>query len=192
MSHRATAILLIGTLVSGSSANAASLTTRLTEKGTMILLKGDITREDSEALANLIRAVQAEGRVIRGLQLDLPGGSLLGGMSLARLMRNHPDLSTSLVPGATCASACFLVFAAGREKFVDYESFVGVHGVTDKSGQVTEETEAATLAMARFSQELGVPTRITQKLIATPPDEIVWLSADELRSMGATMVGRPI
>jgi hypothetical protein len=192
MFHRATGILLIGTLVSAWNANAASLTTRLTEKGPMILLKGDIAREDSEAVANLILAAKAERRVIRGLQLDSPGGNLLGGMSLASLMHNHPELSTMIVPGATCASACFLVFAAGHEKFADYESFVGVHGVADKAGQVTEETEAATLEMARFCQELGVPSRITEKLIATPPDEIVWLSADDLRSMGATMVGRPV
>jgi hypothetical protein len=185
------AILLSVALAAGSKVEAANLTTLLTEKGTMIALKGDITREDANTLENLIRAANANGGVIRGLQLDSAGGNLLGGIRLARLIRGHADLSTTVAYGAKCASACFLVFAAGNGKFVSYESFVGVHGAADKQGDVTEETRAATRAMAHFCRELGVPSAITEKLIATPPDEIGWLTPEELRSMGATMVGVP-
>ncbi|WP_020175969.1 SEL1-like repeat protein [Methyloferula stellata] len=192
MPHLAQIILLTGAFAAGSGADAATLTTRLTGKGTMIVLKGDIAREDSESLARLIQAAHEEGHIIRGLQLDSPGGSLLGGVNLARFIRDHADLSATVASGATCASACFVVFAAGHEKFAAFDSFVGVHGVADRSGQMTGETEAATLAMAGLCRDLGVPASITEKLIATPADEIVWLSSEDLRSMGTTMIGRPV
>ncbi len=189
MTRPAHALILIAALAFNVQAQAATLTPLLTEKGMMVALKGDIVREDANTLENLIRAAAAQGHVIHGLQLDSAGGNLLGGFRLARLVRGHGDLSTSVIYGATCASACFLVLAAGREKFVNVTSFVGVHGVADKLGHVTEETEAATRDMAYFCRELGVPANITDKLVATPPGDIIWLSADDLRSMGATLLG---
>jgi len=185
-------ILLSLALAAGSRAEAASLNTLLTEKGTMIALKGEITREDANTLEILIRAANAHGGAVRGLQLDSTGGNLIGGIRLARLVRGHGDLSTAVVHGATCASACFLVFAAGREKFAGHTSFIGIHGAGDKLGRVTEESEEATRAMAHLCKQLGVPSPITEKLIATPPGEIVWLSSEELQSMGASLIRDPI
>ena len=66
------------------------------------------------------------------------------------------------------------------------------HMKVDKFGNVTDETKAATIAMARFSAELGVPSTITHLMLTTPPDKIAWLSAEDLRAMGTTMIGRPI
>jgi hypothetical protein len=40
-------------------------------------------------------------------------------------------------------------------------------------------------------REFGVPPGIVEKLVVTGPDEIVWLSVDELRSMGAVITGQP-
>jgi hypothetical protein len=185
-------ILAMGMSIPASNGDAATLTTLLTDKGAIIALKGDIALSDAEALQARFRAAEANGHAIRGLQLDSPGGNLIGGLALARLVRAHTDLQTTVSYGATCASACFLVFAAGEAKSADYGSFIGIHGAADKSGQVTDDAMAATRAMARFSMEVGVPAPIAQKLIDTPPDTIVWLSAADLRSMGVTMAGRPV
>lgn len=191
MPHRGSAIILITAIVMGSSAAAATLTRLSTGRGAEIVLKGDIAREDAEALENLMRAINEEGQPVRALRLDSPGGNLLGAIALARFIRRHAEISTSVGSGSTCASACFLAFSAGSRKFADYNSFVGVHGVADGHGGVSEETEAATRMMARIGNEFGVPAEITGKIIATPPDEIAWLTPDDLRQMGATMIGRP-
>ncbi|WP_244427143.1 hypothetical protein [Methyloferula stellata] len=185
-------ILAMGMPIPASNGDAATLTTLLTDKGAMIALKGDIALSDADALETRMRAAEANGHAIRGLMLDSLGGNLVGGLALARLVRAHTDLQTTVSYGATCASACFLVFAAGQTKFADYGSSVGIHGAADKSGRVTEDAMAATRAMARFSMEVGVPAPIAQKLINTPPDTIVWLSAADLRSMGVAMAGRPV
>jgi len=191
MPHRGSAIILITAIFIGSSAAAATLTRLSTGRGAEIVLKGDIAREDAEALENLMRAINEEGQPVRALRLDSPGGNLLGAIALARFIRSHAEMSTTVGSGSVCASACFLAFSAGSRKFADYNSFVGVHGVADGHGGVSEETEAATRMMARIGNEFGVPPEITGKIIATPPDEIAWLTPDDLRQMGATMIGRP-
>jgi hypothetical protein len=45
--------------------------------------------------------------------------------------------------------------------------------------------------MARVAKELGVPPAIIGRMVVTPPDEMVWLSPQDLQSMGVTLVGRP-
>jgi hypothetical protein len=45
--------------------------------------------------------------------------------------------------------------------------------------------------MGRVVKELGVPAGIIGKMVVTPPDEMVWLSPNDLRSMGVTMTGKP-
>ena len=191
MLHRRNAIALILAIAAGSNAAAANFTTLATDEGVEIALEGDIAREDAGSLEALTRAVGESGQAVRVLRLDSHGGNLLGGIELARFIRSHSEISTTVDSGSICASACFLAFSAGSRKFADYNSLIGVHGVADGSGGVTEETEAATRMMAQISKELGVPTDITDKIVATPPDQIVWLSPDDLRQMGATMIGRP-
>ncbi len=117
-----------------------------------------------------------------------PGGSVLEGVKLADVVRDE-KIATSVSGTAKCASACFMVFAAGSEKYVSYTAQVGVHGASDEHGRETAQSSAATISMARIAQELGVPPSIIGKMVVTPPDEILWLTPDDLRSMGTTMVG---
>jgi hypothetical protein len=189
MSNRIAPIVFAAALLAAPQVPAASLTATKTERGVEILLKGDITGEDPNVLDQFLRAVQADGLATRTLSLDSPGGSLVGGFALARIVQQHPEIVTTVDFGSMCSSACFLVFAAGKEKIADYNSLIGVHGVGDGSGAESDETLAATRAMARFSNDLGVPPDISEKMVTTPPSEIVWLTADDLRRMGAAMVG---
>jgi hypothetical protein len=186
---RVAPFVFLAAFLAGPHSFAASLTASKSERGVDILLSGDITAEDPALLDQFLRAVQADGLATRTLSLNSPGGSLVGGFALARLVQQHPEIATLVDFGSVCSSACFLVFAAGKEKIADYNSLIGVHGVGDGSGGETEETLAATQAMARFSNELGVPTDISEKMVTTPPSEIVWLTAEDLRRMGASMAG---
>ncbi len=183
-------ILLIYVVAVGPSSLAATLTTRVTPKGAEISITGDIAPGDAEALEALMRRIDDSSQPVRMLHLDSPGGNLVGGIALARFIRRHVEVSIVVDDGATCASACFLAFSAGAEKYVSANSFVGVHGAADRLGHVTADSVAATVAMARITAELGVPPQITQKIVATAPSEIAWLTADDLRSMGVTIVER--
>jgi hypothetical protein len=100
-------------------------------------------------------------------------------------------MSTNVGKNATCASACFLVFAAGDTKSVSYSARIGVHGASDEDGNETIQANAATVSMAKVAKDLGVPAAIIGRMVFTPPTEMVWLSPVELQSMGTTMVGKP-
>lgn len=100
-------------------------------------------------------------------------------------------MATNVGQGATCASACFLIFAAGETKFANYTAQIGVHGASDQTGRETAQSGAATVSMARVAKELGVPAAIIGRMVVTPPNEMVWLSPADLQSMGTTMVGKP-
>ena len=61
---------------------------------------------------------------IEGLELDSPGGRAAEGFALGRLAR---DLGLDTFVHAGCASACVLVFAGGRERFVGEPARFGLH-----------------------------------------------------------------
>lgn len=175
-----------------TSAPAATFSvSREKDQNLIITLRGEIVEGDSDDLKSVIRRADNNGDTVVMLRLDSPGGSVLEGVKLADVVRDE-KIPTSVLGRAKCASACFMVFAAGSEKYVGYTAQVGVHGASDEHGRETAQSSAATISMARISQELGVPPSIIGKMVVTPPDEILWLTPDDLRSMGTTMVGERV
>jgi hypothetical protein len=131
------------------------------------------------------------GKFVANIRLNSEGGNLLEGVKLADAIR-FGKMSTNVGKLATCASACFLIFAAGSTKFVSYGAQIGVHGASDGSGHETVSSEAATISMAKIAKDLGVPAAIIGRMVVTPPSEMVWLTPQELQSMGTPMVGKPV
>ena len=112
-------------------------------------------------------------------------------MEIADVVRKG-KIATSVLHDSTCASACFIIFAAGNLKYAHYTAQIGVHGASDQRGQETAQSSAATVGMARVLKELGVPSGILGKMVVTPPDQMVWLTVDDLRSMDTKMFGKPM
>jgi hypothetical protein len=181
----------LGTAVAATAAPAADLSSvAIRDDATIVLLQGDIEPGDADAVEALIKMINDDGRLVSAIRLNSPGGSLAEAIRLAELTR-RAKVPTVVAAGSRCASACFIVFASGVEKFASYDAAIGVHGVSDRFGHQTMQTEAATRSMARIASELGVPPRIVGQMIATRPSEIAWLSPDDLRAMGTIMTGRP-
>ena len=156
----------------------------------VIRLTGEIVVGDSEKLKQIIVTSNAANKIVSGIRLNSPGGSVLEGAELADRVK-FARIATVVPNGATCASACFLVFAAGGEKFVSRSARVGVHGAADQNGDETDSATAATVGMARLVKLLGVPNGIIGKMVTTPPAQILWLTEDDLLSMGTKLTGKP-
>jgi len=182
--------LLLGAIAPAWAATAATLDRSDAARGT-IALSGEISSGDADRLAVLVERMSDRGTPASTVRLDSPVGSLSEAFGLASVIR-RARLSAIVVGGATCASACFMVLAAGAEKYVSYAAFVGLHGASDASGRETIGSGAATVSMARTLKELGVPEAIIGKMVVTPPDAMVWLSVDDLRSMQARVIERPL
>ena len=173
------------------AASAATFKSVATKEGkTTILLTGEIVEGDADTLKAAIKTANDAGKLVSGVRLNSQGGNLLEGLKLADAVR-FAKVATNIAGNATCASACFLIYAAGATKFANYTAQVGVHGASDKQGEETVASGAATVSMARAAKELGVPAAIIGRMVVTPPNEMVWLTPQDLQSMGTTMVGKP-
>lgn len=184
------ALLLVISAI--APAVSATLKPTPTKEGRIIIsISGEIAEGDTDNFKAAVKSANDAGKLVTSIRLNSIGGSLLEGVRLADAVR-FAKVATNVGQGATCASACFLVFAAGETKFANYTAQIGVHGASDQSGRETSESGAATVSMARVAKELGVPPGIIGRMVVTPPNEMVWLSPADLQSMGTTMIGKPV
>ena len=130
--------------------------------------------------------VAAPSDHIMGFMLDSPGGQLAEGVKLATMIQ-AAQLPVVVGPGATCASACFLLFAAGSSRIVAPDALIGVHSASE-AGQENTDSMATTTAMARAAADLGVPPQIIGKMVETTPNRMAWLTRDDLALMDVKII----
>ncbi|WP_426533770.1 ATP-dependent Clp protease proteolytic subunit [Bradyrhizobium sp. McL0615] len=145
------------------------------DKTVAISIAGEIVEGDAEAFRLEIQSAQLANFSIFEIQLNSIGGSLYEGTSLARVVR-AASLNTSVAKRSICASACFLIFAAGSTKAVQNGARVGVHAATMASGDNNQIEIKATEAMGRIANLLGVPSGIVERMVSTPASQMFWLN----------------
>jgi hypothetical protein len=182
------ALVFIAAAAGYWSASAADLTTTLSkEHRTIVILNGELAEGDAIRLRDIVTASTKSAQPVSGMRLNSSGGSLIEGVRLAGIVQNA-KIATVVPSGATCAAACFIVFAAGNEKFASATATVGVPGAADRFGQ---DAAGETPPIVRVVKELGLLDAIVEKMLDTRADEIFWLTQDDLRAMGSATTGRP-
>jgi hypothetical protein len=181
---RAVALLFSGAIVAFTvPAQSATLEAYLTgTQQEVVVLAGEIVGGDAVRLMELVEASVQAQRPLPSLSLNSGGGLFLEGIRLAQIVKRF-GLATYVEEGAYCASACFLVFAAGKEKFASYSGRIGVHAAKHATGDAVSAA-AGTQAMGLLLKRLGVSDAITQKMADTPHERVAWLSTPELQSIG--------
>jgi hypothetical protein len=153
---------------------------RLNVRLSGIIQPGDGARAQAFAQTILV------GTPVRVI-LDSPGGDIITAGSIAPIMLGA-GVATYVSAGTECASACFLLYAAGRERSYGPGALIGVHSAANGAGQETASSEAMTTRMARAYQLLGVPPAIIGRMVATKQPDMAWLTPAELASMWAVQV----
>ena len=170
-----------------AEASAAALIEETLRNGHVILhLTGRIDSKDAALFDAAVGKLTAAGKRIDVVSHNSTGGQLGEGALIAAVIKAS-QLATRVEDGALCASACFLAFAAGDPRTAHPNAYIGVHKAADNDGRETYKSREATRAMVEFARQLGVPSTITDKMGRTPSDSLEWLSARDLRSMGATV-----
>ena len=176
------------TLFGVPRAQALQLMLVAVEPSPLVLVSavGRIAPGDSERLRAFLAALPKNDRLY-GFAVDSPGGNIFEATEIAALIRGH----TILVPrGGECASACFLLFAAGAHRIVAGDARIGVHSASE-AGALTRNSLAFTDAVVRDLREDDVPSAIIAKMAATAPDRMAWLTRAELQSMGVSILPPP-
>jgi len=171
------------------AASSASVSVEHSRSDAEVVLEGNIAPGDAHRLLALVDAAASEGRKPPVLRLNSLGGTFGESLKIVEVVKTF-GLTTLVSDGGRCVSACFIVFAAGREKVASYGAWIGVHKGTD-NGRETWWARAATADMADEMRKLGVPAPIIVRMRRTPNERVAWLSSDDLRSMGVRMTGRP-
>jgi hypothetical protein len=153
----------------------------------VITIIGELEEGDAEHFGATMKLMKSQNKPVSSIALNSIGGSLVEAVEIAEVIQ-FEKLATIVRQGAKCASACFLIFAAGQPKLAGYNSQIGVHGASDEKREESALTSTATLSMARVANKLGVPAAIIGRMVITRPNEMLWLSPAELQSMGTTMV----
>jgi hypothetical protein len=143
--------------------------------------------------AKIVEAAIAKNRrTLRGIILNSGGGNVMEGIELAQLILDK-DYDTGVTRGGTCASACFMMWAAGKNRHLYADSTVGIHssGFHDASTGGAKETAvsfAMTMAMARIYGELKVPYHLIGAMVMHGPNDMYWLTATDYQWMNARVM----
>jgi hypothetical protein len=173
----------------GQPALSATITSVVLEGHATIRINGQLGPGDADLFMKDIAESKAVGKPVENVELNSTGGKLIEGATIAAAIKRE-KIATSVESGAVCASACFLAFAAGNAKSVGPGALIGVHKASEKGGRETALSGAASRSMGQFARELGVPSWIVDRMLATSPKKIAWLDPKDLQSMGVTTLQR--
>jgi hypothetical protein len=134
-----------------------------------------------------------------------PGGRLVGGMSLGRVIRRYnfdtciertyssmnqalaperQSIDSVFVDNARCTSACVLAFMGGFDRIVSEDAALGVHQFAGLYGPLGDSfTQVTQTQLAEYFDEMRVSRRLLDMASLVPPTSIRWLTREEARSL---------
>ena len=184
---------------------------RMDGNSTRISAEGEITAETPAAFERFLNDAPLIFKR-QAIVISSPGGSVVAGIKLGAIIRQHQFLTTvgssvksgksvmefsisSVAPGE-CASSCVFAFAGGVERFVAKGSRLGVHQISMdfkdlyKTNVVSVEELDRSFAFSQAAIGLaishflgmGIDPSIVPMMVTKDPGEIKWLSSSELSS----------
>lgn len=184
--------------------------------GRVIEISGQIEKGDAETLAKLLSDNNLSNCYEEGycpfnnvISLNSPGGSLSESLKIAQIVRDN-QFATYLGVDSVCASACSLVYFAGFSQYEDLffprrfahaTAKLGVHRPSVDLPQNLHTTENVYKLLEIFdsvkaetihrflSARVSMP--ILEKMYATPPDSMYYLSVPQLKSLGTVFLEEP-
>jgi hypothetical protein len=143
----------------------------------VLRLSGEFKDGVSDALASAL----AEHAGIRRLELDSPGGGTDEALSMAALVDKY---SLSTFVGGQCASACTIVFVAGRERLSTASAKLGFHRARNTIWYYAPDDDKFNGRLISYFESKGIEAGFVQKAFGVPSNDIWYPSVDELLAAG--------
>lgn len=182
----------------GTSASVSALELREDQASGVIMATGNVERDDAEKISRIITLeYKQRHRLVRGLvtvNLDSPGGSLLGGLRLGYAMRQL-GVHTNIGANQSCMSACALAFLGGQQRTV--EGNFGVHAASfdpkaslgGHNDQLDSIQQLGAITTAYVSEMTG-RNDVALRALSTSAATISVLNDAELVAMGVITIAR--
>lgn len=151
----------------------------ITPDGRRLVFAGEIPH----GLTRRIEAMMEDAPALREVALSGPGGLIYEARGVARLIRER---ALDTVAEGTCASACTLIFAAGRQRRLATEGALGFHAYAlDFPGGLPQVDLKREQARDRaFLIEQGISAGFADRLFATASSDLWMPDTDELQREG--------
>lgn len=150
--------------------------------------RGTITPGTAERLT---AELDKRGSYVKTVVLSSPGGSVSDALSMGRAIRAR-GLDTRVEGKGLCASSCPLVFAAGVGRTAEPGAAIGVHQVFAAhqpgaprldGAEAMAQAQRVSAEAQRHLVEMGVDPRVWINAMETPPQEMFYFTAQELREL---------
>jgi len=155
-----------------------------------IYLEGEIEAGAAERVRQELAQIGSDGADVH---LDSPGGSLVDGIRIGRLLRSIAATTNVGVQGrGRCFSACALAFLGGVYRYVPEGSLYGVHRVATAthSDRDFDAGQIVAAQVAGYIRDMGVDSRLFERMASVGRDQIYVLDAAELRALHVINDGR--
>ncbi|WP_249931288.1 hypothetical protein [Ramlibacter sp. 2FC] len=172
-----------------------------------VVLDGEIDADDPARVAAALSKTGADGADV---YINSPGGNLLAGMDIGRIIREAganthigglmqvPSISIPSMPRwksvpGVCYSACALAFLGGVYRYASSDSEYGVHRFSRRSGSNQNDLDAAQImsaAIGTFIRDMEVDPGLFDLMVQEGKDKIRILSKVELTGLNVVNNGR--
>lgn len=159
------------------AASAADITTEKLVDGPLVIrLNGELKAGDDERFRRI--SLRHPTAVVH---LESNGGALVPALEIGRIIR-IAGYNTVVLPTANCASACALIWLAGKKRYIFGN--VGFHAAyRDNDGRL-QESGAANALIGNYMTLLGFPAKAIVFATAAPPNKVLWLTPDSREVTG--------
>ena len=146
---------------------------------------GAISQRTPDDFIAFLRAIDGAGYKPHSVTFHSPGGSMVGGITLGRLIR-HLGLDTHVGKSSQCSSACMLAFIGGRSRKVTHDGRIGNHQIENRYSDVdsVEAIQDTIGYLSRYHQEMQVSPLAVVAAMNRRSYEIYWYSPEERREWG--------
>ena len=146
----------------------------------------DRTFHDLAAARNLTGAQPGALVALSG-----PGGKVAPALAIGREIRAL-GLRTLVPAGASCASACALIWLGGTQRSLGTDARIGFHALSAaRAGAAPTETHEFDAGLVRYLTELGYAHDVTATIVNTPAILVHWRDAIELNANGIATQNDP-
>jgi len=123
--------------------------------------------------------------------LDSPGGSLVEGLELAKILQSRSEIVRTHVgetnTTARCASACVFLFAAGDLRYLADTGRIGVHQFYTSNNELSGADglsigQSLSSDIISFLESQGVSSALFEAMAYTPAESMTWVDLSQLES----------
>lgn len=146
---------------------------------------GHVSKDTPIEFLSFLETVVKLGYEPHSVTFHSPGGSLLGGVTLGRVIRKL-KLDTHVGKSSKCASACMLAFIGGWSRKVTHDGRIGNHQLSDSATDVASIEGIQDLIgyLVEYHKEMNVSPLAVTAAMTRHADEIYWYDSRERSEWG--------